>query len=191
MRPVSSIRAALLLPVRLGGRLHLGKRCKFGVPLVCNGKGKTVLGERVAIGYRLAPKAGNGAVMLQARGSASTISIGSRTVLSNNVTVIACVAVTIGNSCLIGDGVLIVDSDFHRVEPASRRENPLNDAPVTIAENVWLGSRSIILKGVIIGRNSVVAAGSVVTRSVPENSLVAGNPARVIRSLEKEEGGAA
>lgn len=191
MRIVSSLRSVLLLPSRLRGGLHMGKRCKLNVPLKCNGKGKVVLGERVGVGYRLAPKMGNGAVMLQARSAAASIHIGSRTVLSNNVTVIACVAVTIEESCLIGDGVLIVDTDFHRVEASTRRENPMNDAPVIIAENVWVGSRSIILKGVVIGKNSVIAAGSVVTRSVPADSLVGGNPARFIRSLDAGEGGVA
>lgn len=188
MRIASQIRSVLLLPARLGGRLRDGKRCKYQVPLVCNGRGKVSLGERVGIGYRLAPKAGNGAVMLQARPAAATISVGSRSVLSNNVSVIACVSVTIGADCLIGDGVLIVDSDFHRTEPAKRRENPDNDAPVSIADNVWLGSRVVVLKGVSIGANSVIAAGSVVTRDIPANSVAAGNPAKVIRSLE---GGAA
>lgn len=126
--------------------------------------------------------------MLQARNGEARIRIGRRSVLSNNVTVISCVAVDIGEECLIGDGVLIVDSDFHHTDPLKRRETPENDAPVSIGDNVWLGSRVTVLKGVSIGRNSVVAAGSVVTRDVPENTIVAGNPAKVIRQLE---GGAA
>jgi acetyltransferase-like isoleucine patch superfamily enzyme len=58
---------------------------------------------------------------------------------------------------------------------------------VIIADNVWIGMNAVILKGVTIGENSVVAAGSVVTKSVPENSVVAGNPAVVVRKFESEK----
>ena len=60
----------------------------------------------------------------------------------------------------------------------------LNTAPVKIADNVWIGMNATILKAVIIGENSVVAAGAVVTRSVPPNSVVAGNPAVVVKQFE-------
>ncbi len=79
---------------------------------------------------------------------------------------------------------MVVDSDFHEPwPPEARKTNPgfERDADVTIGENVWIGARCIILKGVIIGDNTLVAAGSVVTRSLPPNCLAAGNPARVIK----------
>lgn len=188
MRLVSHFRKIRLLPLLWSGRIEGANRCKFAVPLVCNGLGEVLLEERVSIGYRLAPKVGNGAVILQARNEGAKIRIGRRSVLSNNVAVISCVAVDIGEECLIGDGVLIMDSDFHHTDPLKRREVPDNDAAVNIENNVWLGSKVMVLKGVTIGKNSVVAAGSIVTRDVPENSVAAGNPAKVIRCLE---GGAA
>jgi maltose O-acetyltransferase len=180
----SKIRSAFLWVARLRGRYYSGNYCNYQAPLICNGQGKVSLEEGVGIGYSLAPKAGNGAVILQARPATASISIGARSNLSNNVCIIACKSVSIGKDCLIGDGVLIFDSDFHRTCPIKRRENPNNDAAVSIADNVWLGSRVVILKGVSIGTNSVIAAGSVVTRDIPVNSIAAGNLARVIRRLE-------
>lgn len=184
MRILSQLRKWWLWPARVAGRLTEGRRCRHHVPVVCNGKGRVVVHDRVSFGYQLAPRMGNGAVLLQARTPAALIEIGTHTRLSNNVSIIACTAVTLGEECLIGDGVSIMDSDFHRVEPARRRETPENDAPVSIGRNVWLGNRVMVLKGVSIGDNSVIAAGAVVTRSIPENCLAAGNPARVIRSIQ-------
>ena len=106
--------------------------------------------------------------------------------------------IEIGSYCLISWNVGIADSDFHPLEPAQRLidaralapflENrparpPLRTAPVVIADNVWIGMNATILKGVTIGENSVVAAGSVVSKSVPPNTVVAGNPAVVVKEL--------
>ncbi len=77
-----------------------------------------------------------------------------------------------------------MDSDFHLPWPPEMRNTypgTEHDFDVTIGENVWIGAKCLILKGVTIGNNAVIAAGSVVTRSVPENTLVGGNPARVIK----------
>jgi maltose O-acetyltransferase len=75
------------------------------------------------------------------------------------------------------------DSDFHALSPELRREGLPATAPVHIEENVFIGSGVRILKGVTIGSGSVIGSGAVVTRSVPERSVAAGNPARVIRTL--------
>jgi acetyltransferase-like isoleucine patch superfamily enzyme len=106
--------------------------------------------------------------------------------------------IEIGSHCLVSWNVGIADSDFHPLEPAQRlidaqalapyfKNRPprpeLKTAPVKIGDNVWIGMNAVILKGVIIGENSVVAAGSVVTKSVPPNVVVAGNPAVVVRQI--------
>jgi len=108
--------------------------------------------------------------------------------------------IEIGSHCLISWNVGIADSDFHPLLPAQRlidaqalapyfRDKParpkLMTAPVKIGDNVWIGMNATILKGVTIGNNSVVAAGSVVTKSVPANVVVAGNPAVVIKKFEE------
>ena len=95
--------------------------------------------------------------------------------------------ITIGERCMLAPNVTIMDSDWHTVWPPENRHNtPENegDADVTLESNVWVGMNVIILKGVTIGENSVIAAGSVVTKSVPANCLAGGNPAKVIKQYE-------
>ena len=90
---------------------------------------------------------------------------------------------TIGSRCLIGDAVLIMDSDFHNLSATGRHHLPAETSPVVLEDNVFIGSRVIILKGVTIGKDSVIGAGSVVVRSIPPGVIAAGNPAKVIRPL--------
>jgi acetyltransferase-like isoleucine patch superfamily enzyme len=123
--------------------------------------------------------------------------VGNFTLL-NGAIVMSEELVEIGSHCLISWGVGIADSDFHPLEPAQRlidsqalapffKNRPprpkLKTAPVKIGNNVWIGMNAVILKGVSIGDNSVVAAGAVVTKSVPANTIVAGNPAIEVRRL--------
>jgi maltose O-acetyltransferase len=94
--------------------------------------------------------------------------------------------VRIGARSRIGTNVMLVDSSFHYIDPARRAERPPS-RPVVIGQNVWIAARAIILPGVTIGDNSVVAAGSIVTRDVPKDVVVAGSPAKPIRSVYDEQ----
>lgn len=89
--------------------------------------------------------------------------------------------ITIGDGCAIGRNVLIMDFDAHEITYEDGSMNRIT-APIEIGKHVWIGAGATILKGVSIGDNAVIGAGSVVTRDVPANTIVAGNPARVIRS---------
>jgi acetyltransferase-like isoleucine patch superfamily enzyme len=86
--------------------------------------------------------------------------------------------ITLGEDVRCGANTFITDTDWHTNDP---RVGP--DAPVIIEDNVWLGVNVTVLKGVNIGKNTVVGAGSLVTKSLPENVVAAGMPARVIREL--------
>lgn len=107
--------------------------------------------------------------------------IGNNTHLGSSLGIVVGQDITIGNNVLIANGVNIFSYDQHPANPADRHlpAPPESSRPVVIEDNVWIGAKSIIFKGVIIGRNSIVAAGSVVTQKVPPDSMVIGNPARV------------
>ena len=88
--------------------------------------------------------------------------------------------IQIGDNCIFGRNVNISDSDFHLIFD-NNKQIVNSSKPTIIANNVWIGHNAIILKGVTIGSNSIIAAGSVVTKDVPPNAIVAGNPAKVIK----------
>ncbi|WP_186056545.1 sugar O-acetyltransferase [Burkholderia gladioli] len=109
------------------------------------------------------------------------IRIGRPVFINQNCTFCDLGGIDIGDQVMIGPNVSILTSG-HPVEP-SRRRSGVMAKPVLIESNVWIGAGAIILGGVTIGENSVVAAGAVVTRDVPRDTLAGGNPARVIRSI--------
>lgn len=124
-------------------------------------------------------------VILTAFISGSEIAIGDDVGMSG-CSITAMERIVIGDEVLIGSGVLIVDSDLHPIDPAGRRysKKGVQTAPVVIRDNVFIGARAIILKGAEVGEGSVIGAGSVVSRSVPPYSVVAGNPARIVKRID-------
>jgi maltose O-acetyltransferase len=163
--------------------VEVGAGVRFNVP-IRGGNGSLRIGANVMLGYREAYRLGSGEIMLQTRGERAEIVIGANTGFNNNVVICATQSIRIGERCLIADGVGIYDSDFHELNPATRHTSTGPSAPVVIGNNVWLGSRSIVLKGVTIGDNAVIGALSLVTKDVPANTVAAGIPAKVIKALE-------
>lgn len=112
------------------------------------------------------------------------IYIGDYVFLNVLCTILDCNKVQIGNHVMIGPGVQIYTA-AHHLQAEIRNQGCEIATTIVIEENVWIGGSAILLPGVKIGRNSVVGAGAVVTRDVPANTVVGGNPARVIREIEQ------
>ena len=128
---------------------------------------------------------------------------GAKLVIGNDTglfgtTIICSESVTIGSNTLIAGGTHIYDTNFHSLDPAIRIIRGNDDqvhtkfelyqhsSPVSIGNQCWIGSRCIILKGVTIGDEAVIGAGSVVTKDVPPRQVWAGNPAKLIKELKGE-----
>lgn len=109
------------------------------------------------------------------------ISVGRNVFVNQNCTFYDLGGLAIADDVMIGPNVSIITSS-HPIDPSRRRDSVIAK-PVVIERNVWIAAGATIIGGVTVGENAVVAAGSVVTRDVPPNTLVGGNPARVIRSI--------
>jgi len=112
-----------------------------------------------------------------------SIRIGDRVQINHGSTITARESVTIGNDVTLAEDVFVLDSSGHGIEGGA-----VEAKPVVIENGAWIGMRSIILPGVTVGHRSIVAAGSVVTKDVPPETIVAGNPARHVRDLVYPEG---
>ena len=136
---------------------------------------------------RFNPAGINHRVILAADRENSKISIGNNTGISGAV-IHARNSIQIGNYVSIGANVKIFDHDFHSHDYLERRvdlQNNIITKPIIIEDDVWIGANSIILKGVKIGRASIIGAGSVVTRDIPPFTIWAGNPAKFIKKIDE------
>jgi acetyltransferase-like isoleucine patch superfamily enzyme len=119
-----------------------------------------------------------------------TLEIGDRTGIGHACSFTVGRGISIGRDCRIAGGVHMFDSSGHPADPGARRQGlppaPEDVRPITISDNVWIGRNAMIFPGVTVGLNSVVSAGAVVTADVPPDTVVAGNPARRVGSLEKK-----
>jgi acetyltransferase-like isoleucine patch superfamily enzyme len=112
------------------------------------------------------------------------IDIGDYCLLCPGVRVDSACHVQIGSNTMLASSAYITDADWHDIYD---RSQPIGRcAPVILGENVWIGDSAIVCKGVTVGENSVIGAGSVVAGDIPANVIAAGNPARVIRELDPD-----
>ncbi|SPF68917.1 Maltose/galactoside acetyltransferase [Propionibacterium ruminifibrarum] len=113
------------------------------------------------------------------------IHVGEAFLTNYNVTILDIMPVHIGDYCMIGPGTTI-STVGHPLSPAGRRAHLAKGEPVTIGDDVWMGANVAVMPGVTIGSNVVIAAGAVVTKDVPDNVIVAGVPARVVRAIDDD-----
>ena len=157
-------------------RFKIGKGFRVVRRFVPSGPGKIVIGDNVI------SDGGPHPVTLFTHSPEAEIHIGNNVFLNGSR--FGCTQrIEVGDDCILGD-CRIFDTDMHSIWPDRHsKEAVVATAPVKIEKNVWIGAASLILKGVTIGENSVIGAGSVVVRDVPPNCVAAGNPARVVKEL--------
>jgi len=168
-------RAVLNAHWHLRHAVQLGSRVRvWGNPWIqCHGK--LTVGDRVRMKSTIAR-------LEIGVGSQGALEIGESAFINYGCSIAATMLIRIGARCSIGTHVIMMDNDFHEVSPERRSQMPPS-APIILGENVWVGARAIILRGVTIGAHSVIGAGSVVAHDVPERVVAAGVPARVLRSI--------
>jgi acetyltransferase-like isoleucine patch superfamily enzyme len=119
-----------------------------------------------------------------ANDKSGTISIGDCVLITGGVRLLAAKSITIGDGCMFASGAVVSDCDWHGIY--DRTEIDTDAKPVLLEENVWIGTNAFVGKGVTIGKNSIVGAGAIVTRDVPENVVVAGNSAKIVKKLDPD-----
>lgn len=173
--------------------VRIGKFHKLSGRLLIKNRGIILIGENVRINSGKKYNIIGGDVYTNLLvGLGACLRIGDNVGISNS-TIVCHNAIDIEDDVLIGGGCKIYDTDFHslkfdqRVKPFFRLNKQSDDgvktSPIKISKGAWIGGHCIILKGVTIGEESIIGAGSVVTKSVPKHEVWAGNPARFIKSI--------
>ena len=160
---------------------HLGIHPKFMKPWYIQ-----IFGENIFVGdqvHIVATADRNVRLSVWSLGEQSgRIEIGDYCLICPGVRIDSAAGIKIGANSMIASGAYLTDADWHDIYDRTR---PIgNTGKIELSENVWIGDRATICKGVSIGRNSIVGASAVVTKDVPANVIVAGNPARIVKQLD-------
>lgn len=172
-------------------KIKCGKNSRFyGLPVIIKGKNSSIsIGDNFTVNSSfLSNLIGLYQRTIIFARDGGHIEIGSNVGLSG-VTIYSREAVKIGDNTLVGGNTKIIDNDFHPVDPVLRQQNVsenINKRPINIGNNVFIGCNCLIMKGSDIGENSTIGAGSVVCGKIPPNCIAAGNPAKVIKYIGKE-----
>lgn len=174
-------------------RYHLSFKKRFtrigGQPTVWGIKNVIVYGPNISIGKNVVMVAADGHTTnissLKLRNREGRIDIGDNVLIMNGVRISSASSITIGDGCMLANHAYLTDADWHDIH--DRTSAPGGTAPIVLERGAWIGDSAIVCKGVRIGENSIVGAGAVVTRNVPANVIVAGNPARVVKKLDPKK----
>ncbi|WP_170178394.1 acyltransferase [Flammeovirga pectinis] len=160
-------------------------RIKGKIKIINNGSIKIGDSFRANSGVNFNPIGGDIVLRLISKKD-SVLIIGNNVGISNS-TIFCSKKILIGNNVLIGGGCKFWDTDFHSLDVETRNSDDdyfkAAKKEIIINDNVFIGSNSIILKGVTIGKNSIIAAGSIVSKNIPANEIWGGNPCKFIRNL--------
>lgn len=170
--------------------IELGKRCDFFGQTQFYRNPLSIL--KIGNGCSFRSSFSSNLVGLNHKCLITTMREGAELRIANNcgisgATISAAFKITIHSNVLIGANVLITDFDWHNIDPSKRHQPNTNYAPVEIKENAWIGINSVILKGVTIGKNSVIGANSLVTSDIPDNVIAAGNPCKILKHIQPDE----
>ena len=160
----------------------------YGLPIIQRHReSRIVIGRNMSLRstVRSNPLGPNHPCILSTRVAQAVLTIGDDFGMTGG-SVICEERVTIGNRVWVGCNAIITDTDFHPLDPEHRRTHPVDGktAPVVIEDDVFIGMNVLVLKGITLGTGCVIGAGSVVTNDVPAGMIVAGNPAKVIRTID-------
>jgi len=157
---------------------------KSNQPVVLRGKGQINFGDNVNFGVINSPLFYNTYTYIEARTKDSCVIFGDNVNVNNSFSIVSEKRVVIKDNVLIGFNCNISDSNFHDLDKSNRKQTDPFPKEVIIENNVFIGNNVTILKGVVVGENSVVATGAVVTKSFPNNVIIGGCPAKIISQLD-------
>lgn len=168
----------------LNGTLSVGKNIDFQQNVKYYGKGKIIIEDSCMFGYEIGGGF-YGYSEIQTRDKNAEIFIGKGCLFNNNFFICARKKITIGEYCLFGRNVTIMDHNGHGISPEERRSSSGTARDVVIGNNVWVGNYVTILPGTTIGENTIIAVGSIVQGDIPANVVVKGNPGVVVRVIKR------
>lgn len=154
----------------------------FNQRTIITGKGKVEIGRHCMFGYRTGGFHRCGQIEIQPRTKNALIKIGNHVLTNNNLFFCAANLIVIGDYTLIGQYVTFMDFEAHGTKP-NKRQDMGEIGKIIIGKNVWIGNNVTILKNTVIGDNTIVATGAVVKGNFPENVIIGGVPARIIKEL--------
>jgi len=164
------------------GQLKLKNNLNCIQRTLLTGKGRIDIGSNCSFGYKMGGFFYGAGIEIQARLPNSHIRIGHHLSTNNNVFFCSSKSITLGDNCLIGQNVTIMDFEAHSIHP-DFRNNVGEIGEVVLGDNIWIGNNVTILKNTFIGDNVIVAAGAVVSGTFEKNCIIGGVPAKVIKYI--------
>ncbi|HPS58324.1 MAG TPA: acyltransferase [Spirochaetota bacterium] len=159
-----------------------------GRPMIWGAWNMIVSGPNIHIGKNVTMVAADGfrttLTTTKMHGTAGSITIGDNVLVMNGVRVSSANKIVIGDDCMLANFCYLMDADWHDIH--DRTYSPGRNAPIILERGVWIGDSAIVCKGVRIGENSIVGAGSVVRHNIPANVIATGNPAKVTGKIDPD-----